>query len=213
MLMYGKHMKIVCISDTHEFHSRLKPLPDGDVLIHAGDLTGSGNRGALEMAADWLRSQPHKHKVVIAGNHDLTLESDPESAKDIFHGLIYLNQTAHMVEGLKIYGTPWSPAFHDWAFNATEKQQKKHASLIPEDTDILISHGPPYDVRDKCYDGRKVGCKYLRARIEKIKPKLVVCGHIHEGFGTSKALGTTIVNASILDEYYKVVNSPIVVEI
>lgn len=207
-------MKIVCISDTHELHRRLPPLPEGDVLIHAGDLTGNGKLPALYDAARWLRSQPHKYKIVIAGNHDLTLESDPEIAREIFHDLIYLNKTAHMMEGLKVYGTPWSPAFCDWAFNATPRQQELHAAAIPANTDILISHGPPYRIRDKTNDGLNVGCKFLARRIREIKPKLVVCGHIHHSHGVSKLkCGTTVVNAAVLDDDYRLVHAPIVVDL
>ena len=206
-------MKIVCISDTHEQHHKLGKLPDGDVLIHAGDLTGAGKYPALMAAADWLRSQPHEYKIVIAGNHDWDLERNPEGAKDIFFDLIYLNQTAHMVKGLKVYGTPWSPSFNDWAFNATAVQATHHAEAIPGDTNILVTHGPPHGIGDRCEDGRRVGCPRLMERILEIKPKLVVTGHIHEDYGIFGIQGITVVNASVLNAGYKLKNKPVVINI
>jgi Icc-related predicted phosphoesterase len=207
-------MRVVCISDTHEKHRKLGTLPPGDLLIHAGDMTMKGNFHRLAAEAEWLRQQAHPFKVVIAGNHDLSLQNNPIT-RTLFHGLTYLDEDSVEVQGIEIFGTPWSPSFCNWAFNADLGDQCRfHWQKIPETTDILVVHGGPHGYGDRCEDGREVGCPDLTATIERIRPKLVVCGHVHEAYGIyTMPCGTRVVNASVLDARYKVANAPIVVEI
>jgi Icc-related predicted phosphoesterase len=207
---------ITCISDTHEAHASLGKLGGGDILIHAGDLTFLGRHKFYRSAVKWMREQPYKHVVVIAGNHDITLQSEPQATEKYFDEVHYLNENSVDLEGLKIYGTPWSPWFNGdrWVFNMEPGDEKRFADEIPEDTDILVTHGPPANYGDRCADGRRVGSVDLLKRIEEIRPKLVVCGHIHEDYGVfDTPWGTKIVNASVLNLNYQCVNAPVTVEL
>lgn len=207
-------MRIVCVSDTHERHKRVK-LPEGDVLIHAGDWTARGNAHRLAAAGRWFASQPFAHRIAIAGNHDISLQYNPGLGLSCFSGSIYLSEGSAQVEGLHVFGTPWSPAFNGWAFGAELGQEcRKHWDRIPRDVDVLVVHGAPHGYGDCCKDGRQVGCPDLTRTIEEICPKLVVCGHIHEDYGIHEMpCGTVVVNASVLDEAYALTNSPIVIDL
>lgn len=206
-------LRIVCLSDTHGLHAQIQ-VPDGDILVHAGDLTKRGGLGELQEAADWLRSLPHSHKVVIAGNHDFCLEQQPEKARELLHGLTYLEDESCHCAGLKIYGSPWQPWFHDWAFNLRRGEPlRKVWAQIPEDADIVITHGPPQGILDRCFDGREVGCQDLFERLEVVRPRLHVFGHIHEAYGQVQVGETLYVNASSCTLQYRAVQTPIVVDL
>ena len=208
---------ITCISDTHTFHGKLGFLDAGDILIHAGDVSSQGHPQDYAKFAYWFGEQDFEHKVVIAGNHDITLETHPAATEHFFDKVHYLMESSVEVAGLQVYGTPWSPWFHGdiWSFNVhLGEDARARWACIPEDTDILVVHGPPYGYGDRCYDGREVGCPDLLKRIEEIQPKLVVSGHIHEGYGVYETpWGTKIVNASVLDQNYRLSNAPIRVEL
>lgn len=208
-------MRIVCISDTHEKHNRVK-LPEGDVLIHAGDWTSKGNKHRLQAAGRWFAGQAsYSCRIAIAGNHDISLQYDPGFGIRCFADSVYLAEGSVDVQGLKVFGTPWSTEFNGWAFGAKLGEEcRKHWARIPRDTDILVVHGGPFGYGDRCLDGRRVGCPDLTRTIEEICPKLVVCGHIHEDYGVyTMACGTTVVNASLMDSFYSLVNSPIVIDL
>ncbi len=212
-------MKIVMISDTHEMHSRVE-IPECDVLIHAGDITG---RGALQKLnafntwiADLLADGVVGEAVYIAGNHDLTLENNVEAAEGMLKAGQYLNCTmAHVGpgDGLWVYGVPHQLAFCDWAFNTDEDGLKRRFDCIPEGVDILVTHGPPHGVLDENTQGIHCGSVALYNWIKSYKPRLVVCGHIHEGHGVALVGNTLVVNASICTGDYKPTNQPIVLEI
>ena len=206
-------MKIVGISDTHGAHKGLV-LPDGDVLIHAGDITVHGTLNGVVAFNDWIGRQPHKHKIVIAGNHDFCFEdSDRLAAEAFMTNATYLRDSGCEIDGIKFWGTPWQPWFHDWAFNVgTEKERQAIWDLIPKDTDVLIVHGPPYGYGDLCMSGDRPGCKALKKTILESKIKLVITGHIHEDYGEFDMDGVRVVNASIMNVHYKPVNKPIVIE-
>ncbi|MGV3622101.1 MAG: metallophosphoesterase [Archangium sp.] len=188
--------RIVAIADTHGEHAALT-LPDGDILVHAGDLTPRGTLQQLASVADWLRAQPHEHKVVIAGNHDFSLQRDRERARALFHGLTYLEDEGATVAGLRVWGSPWQPWFHNWAFNARrgpdidEKWQR-----IPEGIDVLVTHGPPHGYGDLVWNGERVGCEDLVRHLDRVKPKLHFFGHIHEDRGEWTRGPTRIVNCT-----------------
>ena len=206
------NIKLVCLSDTHSRHENVH-IPAGDILVHAGDFTRNGDLIELEQFNQFLGQLPHPHKIVIAGNHDFCCEKLPQLSRRILTNCIYLQDEAVVVRGIKFYGAPWQPWFCHWAFNLPrgEKLRAKW-ELIPEDTDVLITHGPPQGYMDQDLQQKSVGCEELLARVNIIRPRLHVFGHIHENAGIAKNQYTTFINASICDYYYAPVNPPVVVE-
>ena len=200
------------ISDSHGFHKGLK-VPDGDLLIHAGDVSGRGMESQVIDFLDWFTVQPHKYKIMIAGNHDFYFEqASAESIEALIpSNIIYLNDSGVEIEGIRIWGSPVSTWFYNWAFNSHRgKDIQKHWDIIPGDTDILITHGPAYGVRDRTHSGIHVGCDILLDSIMRIKPRLHVFGHIHEGYGTEEINGVNFINAAVLTAGYELLNPPIV---
>lgn len=209
-------LKLILISDTHNLHDNLE-MPDGDILLFGGDMA---DRGTLDEVADfnrYLGELPHKHKVIICGNHDFPFERQPAEAQALITNAIYLQDEAVTIEGIKFYGSPWSPWFHNWAFNLHRGEPLREKwELIPEDTDVLITHGPPMGILDKTWAGQHVGCEELTPRVQAIQPKLHLFGHIHEAAGHQRIDGTLYVNGSMapgpLSKWRKKVNRPVVVE-
>lgn len=207
-------MKIVAISDTHGQHRQLK-LPPGELLIHAGDVSGRGHRQEILDFLDWFGQQDYRYKVFIAGNHDFFFER--ETAETISAlippGVIYLNDSGVEIEGLQLWGSPIQPWFFDWAFNrqrGTEIDQ--HWQLIPPQTDILITHGPPQGILDRTSRGEIVGCEQLLQRVQTIAPRFQIFGHIHEAYGQQRVGPTTFVNASVLNLRYQLAHAPVSLE-
>lgn len=203
-------MRLVLISDTHNQHLGLS-LPKGDVLIHAGDVSGRGQVKEVEAFMDWFSGQDFPHKICIAGNHDFFFEqADPTAVHDMIpEGVHYLNDSGVTIEGVSFWGSPITPWFYDWAFNRQRgKEIEAHWALIPEQTRVLITHGPAMGILDRTLGGQHVGCADLYARIRDIQPELHVFGHIHEANGRAEQGNTTYVNASILDHAYQRVFSP-----
>lgn len=229
-------MKIVCISDTHNQHNKIT-LPDGDMLIHAGDATMMGTDSELEDFVNWMSRQPFKHKIWVAGNHDWGMESDQKAYEKFFYrrmkpvgdvngirhyieqlcksyGIHYLNNTGVKIDGINIWGSPDQPAFCSWAFNRTPQNLVGHWTKIPDDTNILITHCPAYGILDTLEDGDMVGDVALMKRINTLPNlQLHVCGHIHPSYGTIQIGNTNHVNAAILDDSYKIRNKPIEVKL
>jgi Icc-related predicted phosphoesterase len=179
-------MKIHCISDTHGFHESLKFADDIDMIIHAGDFSNSksptfNHVEALEFL-DWFNIIPVKYKVLVAGNHDISMEVKSIDIKK-FESIIYLEHTSVNIEGINIFGSPYTPAFRDWAFNVKRSRLDNYWKEIPNNTNILITHGPPKSILDLAYkeDNRLefCGCKSLYNHVMRIKPKLHIFGHIH----------------------------------
>lgn len=200
-------LKIDCISDTHARHRKIK-LPGGDILICAGDISGRGEGKEIIDFLDWYEDQDYSNLVMIAGNHDFGFEKEPEKwakhCKD--RGIILLNDSGVEIEGIKFWGSPVQPWFYDWAFNRGRGPEiQKHWDLIPLDTEVLITHGPPYlildDANARGYPN-PVGCQDLYNTIMKTQVKLHVFGHIHEGSGFKYQDGRTYVNAASLDGMY-----------
>jgi len=201
-------MRIVCISDTHGMIGMLD-MPRGDVLIHAGDLS---SRGRLNEELQKLAAFPHKHKLVIAGNHDWCFERDIADVV-IPDGVTYLCDEETIIDGVKFYGSPWQPEFGRWAFNLPRGPALADKwAQIPEDTDVLITHGPPEGILDEVLypAGEHVGCADLLERVRIVRPKLHVFGHIHESYGVDFGEDTTFINASICTRKYFPENPPIV---
>jgi Icc-related predicted phosphoesterase len=223
--------RITILSDTHTRHGLipLTDLPGGDLLLHAGDIMNSGyNKNDIWDFCHWFQSlKQYEDKVFIAGNHDRMFQNHPESVKewvDKFGDIIYLQDDDFVIYGdgpegnspqdnIRIYGSPWQPEFYSWAFNLPKNGIELAAKweAIPDNTDILITHGPAFGTLDtvvgRPWDG--LGCELLAARIEVIKPKIHICGHIHSGYGYEFKDGTHFFNASVLDEAYEYTQKPI----
>lgn len=212
-----KTLKITAISDTHTYHDQIKIEPC-DILIHSGDFSFRGGYQETIDFLKWIEKQPAKHRIWGSGNHDFMGQNE----KTLFKGLIeeyaptstYLEHEGINIEGLSIWLNPFTPTYYDWAFMADPGSSKMLSSLsiIPSNLDILITHGPAYGILDLTKNGERVGCQDLLNELERIRPRYHIFGHIHESAGQLFVDGTTHINASILDENYKVKNSPIILD-
>ena len=192
-------MRLVLISDTHGLHDQVE-VPGGDVLVHAGDLTSRGELHEIEAFDAFLARQPHRHKIVIAGNHDFGFERRPAEAQALLRHCVYLEDEAVTVGGVRFWGSPWQPWFYDWAFNLRRGAEiRAKWERIPDDTEVLVTHGPPLGHGDVNVRGDAVGCADLLERIRQVRPHYHLFGHIHEAFGTTSDGNTTYVNASSCD--------------
>ena len=207
-------MKFVAISDTHGKHLGLE-LPEADCLIHAGDVSSRGERAETIEFLEWFAQLDFKYKVFVAGNHDFFFENHAAEVEELMpEGIIYLNDSQVEIEGLVIHGSPIQPWFFNWAFNRERGPDiDKHWQLIPENTDILITHGPPYGVLDRTARGILAGCSDLMNKVKEVKPKVHIFGHIHEAYGELTNENTHFINASVLNLNYRLVNSPVVFEL
>lgn len=209
-------MRIVCISDTHLMLDRIA-VPDGDVLIHAGDGMNRGDE--MGRYAEQLSALPHAHKVIIAGNHDWAFQKEPALAKALLaidKRVIYLQDEETTIDGILFYGSPWQPEFCNWAFNLPRNGEAlRHKwSQIPAGVDVLITHGPPFGYCDTVSPRPlSLGCELLRKAVDEKRPRFHVFGHIHDGYGTKSVGETTFVNASVCTEQYRPINAPIVFEL
>ncbi len=198
-------MKIVAISDTHGMHRKFK-IPDGDLFIHAGDFTNIGELDQVKDFNDWLGELPHTHKVVIAGNHDLSLARAPELTEPMLTNCTYLKDSGITLppmekfddgggyySDIKIWGSPYTPFFHSdfWVFHHKWSMlRKQHWAQIPEDLDILITHGPPYRILDQTMEGDCAGDHELVDSLWNLQepPRYHLFGHIHESYGQQVTL-------------------------
>ena len=233
--------KCTVISDTHCAHRDIEPLKGGDFLFHAGDLSYFGQPGEIEDFMDWFSQQPYRHKVFIAGNHDFGFEPIGEgrlcNEKGIFYfrgrelkkglekyyrdmayfrGIHYLNKEAIELDGVKIYGIPDQPEFCGWAFNYYNNVVAEDIfSRIPEDTNVLLTHGPAFGILDSpsvtslIGGDDRLGCKILLEHVQRVKPKFHLFGHIHESHGKKKVGDTTHINAAFCSIPYSIHNKPI----
>ena len=216
--------RITFISDTHTKHDKVSGfLTGGDILVHAGDLTGRGYITEIENFMKWYDNiNNYDTKVFIAGNHDFGFQDENEKLRGLLTGyktIDYLEDELMMVgedydNMIKIWGTPWQPEFHNWAYNLPRGEKLKEKwDMIPMNTDILITHGPPFGKLDYVpYDSVSVGCEELMKRVEQIKPKIHVFGHIHEGYGYVFDGNTHFINAAVLNGRYEFRNKPITVD-
>jgi len=236
-------MRITHISDTHNHHNKLQEdLPGGDLLIHSGDLSSIGRRSEVERFIKWFNKiDNYTYKVFIAGNHDLSFESEAlqrrkaewfdglkeydtpaDEAKPqwlcellelgLTDGVFYLENESITIDGVKIWGSPCSPTFgRDWAFNVNRGADSIQLwNQIPEDTDIVITHGPMYGALDTAYNsGLPVGCEDLYNRLQIVKPHLHFCGHVHEGYGYKQIGDMYSFNGASVSLEYQYRNKPI----
>ena len=217
--------KICLFSDTHTYHQDVE-IPECDIAIFAGDMSFTGKEKEVFSFFSWYSDQHQaKHKIAIAGNHDLCFDPRkngydglPGWVNDLYNdcpNVLYLENESVKLEGLNIWGSPITPDFYPehWAFNKSRGEKiNKVWSKIPLNTDILVTHGPVYGHLDYVA-GLNVGCEDLRNRILEVRPKLSVCGHIHEGYGIKEVDGIIYANASVLDGQYKHVNEVIVIDL
>lgn len=207
-------MRFVAISDTHGKHQF--ELPEGDVILHAGDVSSRGLKAEVQRFLDWFSGLDYRYKIFVAGNHDFFFEQAPQTEIEamIPEDLIYLNDSGVEIEGIKIWGSPIQPWFYDWAFNRQRGPEiQKHWDLIPEDSDIVITHGPVFGILDRTASGQVVGCENLLPVLQRIAPKVHLCGHIHEAYGTRQVGETLFINASILDLRYTIAHAPVVFDV
>jgi Icc-related predicted phosphoesterase len=211
-------MRIVCFSDTHKLHKEVV-LPVGDIAVFAGDMCGGGSEKSARRFAEWFSLHQHPYKVVVAGNHDKCFEN---GARLIIRkyltdlGIIYLEHEPELIGGLKFFGSPYTPEFCSWAFNVPRGEElERKWSQIPDNTEVLVTHGPPLGTLDhSIYDDAPCGCGDLAYRIKELKNlKLHIFGHIHFSRGMVCKDGVTYVNACVCGENYKATNEPIIVDL
>jgi 3',5'-cyclic AMP phosphodiesterase CpdA len=201
-------------------------MPPGDVLLVAGDFTGRGKPHEIEDFDSWLAVQPYRVKIVIAGNHDLLFEYKPQKARQLLTRATYLEDTETVLRPtlfdrtgeewrVRIYGSPWQPRFYDWAFNLDRgsAQLREKWREIPTGVDVLVTHGPPFEIMDHDLRGGRAGCELLREELSRIRPRLHVFGHLHGTCGIVEKNGTIFVNASMADERYEIHREPLVVDL
>jgi Icc-related predicted phosphoesterase len=218
--------RIVLASDTHMLHDRVD-WPDGDILVHAGDMTSYGTSGELDRFVEWVEQKVACKKVVmVAGNHDRAFTRNNQKARKIVsrsRKIIYLEDIGCEIkagnEAIRFYGSPWTlnNLYEDseWAFGyRSEMDLFNKWKMIPGDTDILVTHSPPKSVLDKTCSEENVGSpSLLREVMDRIKPKAHVFGHVHEAYGTFKMDGVTFINASLCNVDNALANEPIVIEV
>lgn len=208
-------MRFVVISDTHGLHAHVN-VPPGDVLVHAGDFTGHSTLTEVRDFLSWFESRSgFSAKILVPGNHDRLFEThwDLVSAH-IPRDITCLNDRGCQVGALRIWGSPVSPRFFNWAFNRDRGTEiARHWEMIPDATDVLITHCPSHGILDRTFDGVAVGCVDLRRRIESLRLKAHFCGHIHAGYGRTTLQNTIMVNAAICDDSDCPVRAPIVVDL
>ena len=198
---------MIAISD---LHGHLPQIPQCDLLIIAGDIcpldchnVDYQLRWLYGVFGPWARSQPAKRILATWGNHDFAGVHRP-----VIDGVDFLSDDPAVHSGLRIWGSPWTLQFHNWAFMGDEDFLQRKYATIPTNTDILISHGPPYGLGDRT-PRQRCGSHALLTWIATNNPRLVVTGHIHEDYGVHRRHHTTVVNASLMDADYCPVNSPV----
>ena len=208
-------MRIVTISDTHGQHDKLN-LPEGDLLIHAGDATNKGEDSETQIFLDWFDKQKFKSKILVAGNHDFYFErhSEEEIQSLLPNNIMYLKDSGTEIDSIKFWGSPVTPWFMNWAFNRRRGHEiARHWDLIPLDTDILITHGPMFRRLDQNREGQHIGCKDLFLKSQELSLKFHIFGHIHESYGMLERQNVKFLNASVVNDKYELVNKPIVFDI
>jgi len=191
-------MRLVAVADTHTFQGELGAIPDGDVFVHAGDLLRRGTLAELAPVAAWIQALPHRYKVVIAGNHDFCFMDDrAECQRLLGPDVIYLQDEAALIGGLRFWGSPWQPEYNDWAFNLPRGPALAEKwALIPNGTDVLVTHGPPRGYGDRSAIGRHIGCEELLPAVHRVSPALHLFGHVHPDGGFWRAGGTSFANVT-----------------
>lgn len=229
-----KKLKVWVISDTHTKHEELIIPNDIDMIIHAGDFTNHrspvlNHNEAIKFLTWYDNIKGIKYKLLICGNHDTSFESsiiDKYVIKLFYPSITYLFHETITIEGLKIFGSPYTPEFHNWAFNVKRANLFKYWEQIEDNTDIIITHTPPMGILDLASRNdesgyEQTGCRSLMKNIERVNPKLHVFGHIHsergiknDGIREISGLQTKFVNAAMLElRSNKKLNNGFIIEI
>lgn len=213
---------ITLVSDTHSKHAQVtNHLPGGELLLHSGDISNRGEIYEIESFLKWYKSlSKYDHRVFIAGNHDWGFQDYPGDVSNLldkYCEVDYLQDGMYVLgddydSAIKIWGSPWQPRFNNWAFNADRGEDiKQYWDKIPNGIDILITHGPAFGHLDTVIgQTNNLGCEDLNEAIQRIKPKIHVCGHIHSGHGYKFDGTTHYFNASVLNERYEYAHKPFV---
>ena len=211
-------------------------IPDADLYLIGGDVCPATDH-SYPYQLRWLHTtfrafleRLGMEKVLwVGGNHDFVLEHPVSPLEDDLRDC-YLQDEVKERSGLKVFGSPWSCPFNNWAFQLEECIAHSIYKGITEDIDIVVTHGPPWKHGDKvCHktkkDGtpltpefvRHTGSKVLFNRLLEMQPKLVVTGHIHEDYGVhpiiNGEINVPVANVSVLDGEYELVNKPMVFEL
>ena len=212
-------MKIVGISDVHGRYSiKNIVIPECDILISCGDYSFTGQLHEVRNFHKWLNKQPAKYKISLQGNHERGVEANfglsKTTAEEACPGVYFIDESLIEIEGLKIWCSSYTPTFLNWAFMRDRGPDiKAHWDRIPDDIDILVTHGPPYGILDYVEENglkRYLGCQDLLNRVKELKNlKHHFFGHIHYSHGSDGIFH----NCAIVNEQYQPVNSPIIVEI
>ena len=205
--------RVIAISDTHSRHNQVK-IPDGDILIHAGDITSLGSKDQVSDFLFWFSRQPHKHKIFVAGNHDWWLANHKNIISTIIpSNVTYLNNQEVVIEGIKIYGSPYSSKYSFLCFGLDDMELVHNWNLIPSDTDVLVTHTPSYGVLDTGRTGLSMGSSRLKERLSRLNVKYHICGGVHNAYGVLQQNGIYSINASICTENYDPSNKPIELDV
>ena len=215
-------LRAVCVSDTHK---RIKfKLPKSHFAICAGDVCATGKESDFKEFVNWFAKQDAVHKIYVPGNHDLFCEQKPDRAIIMCddNGIHYLHNSGITLDGVSFWGTATQPFFCNWSFNVIDvRDRAKDFALIPENTEVLITHCPPYGILDNTPPSSwnnfstndHVGCRALLSAVSRVKPRFHFFGHIHCNYGQFRREGTLFINASICNEQYKQVNTPVVIDL
>ncbi|PHN01102.1 metallophosphatase domain-containing protein [Flavilitoribacter nigricans] len=206
-------MKFVAISDTHGLHRNLS-LPEGDVIMHGGDFCDLGKEAQVHDFLDWYDSLDFAHKIFIAGNHDLMAADEPRKFRSLIpEGITYLEDSGITIGGIQIWGSPYQPDLIGWAFGRPRgAAMQQHWDLIPESTDLLLTHTPPQGILDQSSSGLTLGCEELKQRLAFIRPRVHVFGHIHAAYGQDRRDGIHFINASNINSRHGLVNEAVTFE-
>jgi Icc-related predicted phosphoesterase len=191
-------VRLALLSDTHELHREID-VPDADILIHCGDFTMfSRSMSAITDFNQWLGELPHRHKIVIPGNHDFFLESGPTERSLLPNATVLIDEEIE-IEGLRIWGSPVTPLYGGAFGMSSDRDRRRLYSGISEDVDIVVTHGPPFGILDRAPDSKvHSGCPELLEAVRRIEPKLHVFGHVHGMPGLVRTDRTTFANVAVL---------------
>tara|TARA_Y100000034_G_C6796891_1_gene357237 strand:+ start:219 stop:842 length:624 start_codon:yes stop_codon:yes gene_type:complete len=204
-------MRIVALSDIHNQYTM--KIPDGDVLIFAGDISYLGKLWDITKFNKWLGTLPHEHKLYIPGNHDALFEKEPLLAESIVSNGVQLTPKVTKINGVTFAGSPITPVFSKWSFQMGSAARRVHFSQLPK-VDVLVTHGPPKTILDQNAKGENCGCEWLLQEVSlRIKPKVHIFGHIHEGSGHQRQGDTDFYNVCILNEDQEAVHEATVINL
>jgi Icc-related predicted phosphoesterase len=204
-------MVLVLFGDTHELHREVE-VPAGDILICVGDFTMfSKNVSAIEDFNEWLGELPHRHKLVVPGNHEFFLEANPERRSLLDNATVLIDESVE-IEGLNIYGSPMTPLYGAAFGKASAKAREFHWTRVPDETHVLVTHGPPLGILDLSPDhAERMGDPELRNRVRELPSlKLHAFGHVHGAHGAVERDGVTFANVALMGHLGELVQAPTV---